>query len=334
MNRVQRKRGDTPELTPRADTNTSHACGDGPAPAGGYGCEDYARSLAEFGRPRRLAHAGGWVIDRPVPGRADLSDAMGPYPLFSCEDWSGLDSDLAALEGELVSLTLVTDPFGDYREAALAALFPDVMRIYKPHFIVDLSRPLFAHLSGHHRRDARRALRGVSVEVCADPAQSINEWTSLYDTLVKRHGIRGIAAFSDQSLLQQFKVPGLTAMQAKEGDNTVAMQLWFRNGPYAYYHLSAANERGYTLSSSYALVHHAIEYFARAGCEYLDLGAGAGANPRGSGLTRFKQGWSTGTRPVYLCGRILDRLAYDRLSRTAAAPADSYFPAYRRGEFQ
>jgi len=301
----------------------------------GYTSAEYAFALAEFGQPRSLPRAGGWLIERPVPGATGLRDARGPYPLFACTDWEGLGGDLAALEGELVSLTLVTDPFGAYRHDLLAGLFPDLMRPYKPHFVVDLHRPLFAGLSAHHRRNLRRALHGVSVEICDEPRRFIEDWTGLYEVLIARHGIRGMAAFSRQSFTRQFEVPGLVMLRATEDARTVAMHLWIRNGRHAYYHLGAANARGYALRAAYALMHHAVEHFAQADCEQVDIGAGPGADGDGEdGLTRFKRGWSTGTRTVYLCGRILDRPAYAELARQRPAPCSGYFPVYRSGEFQ
>lgn len=299
----------------------------------GYSSAEYARALSDFGRPLRLAHAGGWVIERPVPGR-DLRDAMGPYPLFSCARWEGLGKDLAALEGTLVSLLLVTDPFGGYDEHLLGGLFPDLLRRYKSHFVIDLNRPLLTDLPSHHRRNMRRGLRGVTVELCAPPLRFADEWTALYAGLIERRGIRGMAAFSRESFLRQFEVPGLVALRAREGEATVAMQLWIREGRQAYYHLGASSERGYALRAAYALMHGAVHHFADAGCERLDLGAGAGADPRrDDGLVRFKRGWSTGSLPVYLCGRILDRTAYARITRHSRTSRPDYFPLYRSGEF-
>ena len=42
----------------------------------GYLHESYARSLADFGRPRALPGSGGWILQRRVPG-AEVDDAMG-----------------------------------------------------------------------------------------------------------------------------------------------------------------------------------------------------------------------------------------------------------------
>ncbi len=104
---------------------------------GGYAHPGYARALAEFGRPRALAASGGWVLERAIPD-AGAHDAMGCYPLFACHHWAGLREDLALLAGRLVSLTLVTDPFGDYTEPLLHEIFPDLVSRFKQHFVARL----------------------------------------------------------------------------------------------------------------------------------------------------------------------------------------------------
>lgn len=48
---------------------------------------------------------------------------MGCYPLFCCENWSELPRDLEALADELLSIALVTDPFGDYSQSQLEQYF-------------------------------------------------------------------------------------------------------------------------------------------------------------------------------------------------------------------
>jgi lipid II:glycine glycyltransferase (peptidoglycan interpeptide bridge formation enzyme) len=113
-------------------------------------------------------------------------------------------------------------------------------------------------------------------------------------------------------------------------DALVGLHLWFEQGEVAYGHLGATNELGHATMAAYALYEHARDYF-RARVRWLDLGAGAGsATDVDDGLVRFKRGWATGTRPVYLCTRVLDAPAYAALA--AAHPPTQFFPAYRAGE--
>src|SRR5829696_5348289 len=105
----------------------------------GYSHPAYAESLAEFGDPRELPQCGGYILQRQIPG-FPYRDGMGCYPLFACRDWSQLLADLEDIGRELVSLALVTDPFGDCDTVYLRRCFRDVVILYKEHFVVDLTR--------------------------------------------------------------------------------------------------------------------------------------------------------------------------------------------------
>jgi hypothetical protein len=298
----------------------------------GYAHTNYAASLAEFGSPLLLSASGGWILERSIPGTLHR-DAMGCYPLFSCADWSRLPEDIESLSEELVSLVLVTDPFGDYTEEGLSHTFKDLVVPFKEHFVVDLAVAPETFLHSHHRRNARKALEVVSVEECS-AADSIHEWLNLYANLVTRHDIRGIARFSQASFALQSKVPGAVMLRAIHEGRTVGMTWWFVSGGVGYYHLGAFSDEGYQQRASFALFWRALELFRADGLRWLDLGAGAGvANGAQDGLSRFKRGWSNGTRMAYLCGRIFDRSRYEQIAEAKGTQTTDYFPAYRQGEF-
>lgn len=259
---------------------------------------------------------------------------MGCYPLFMCEDWSKLNADLAQVGKDLVCLSLVTDPFGEGDIEKLLQWFPDLVKPFKQHFVIDLSRAPETFVDSHHRRNTRKAFSKLAVEKCADPPDVLDDWVDLYRTLIKRHGITGIAAFSRESFAKQLAVPGIVAFRAVHDRSTVGMLLWYEQGKRAYYHLGAYSALGYELRASFALFDYSIKYFAQRELEWLSLGSGAGlgANEE-SGLGRFKQGWSTGVRTVYFCGRIFDADRYAEILRAQNLVASDYFPAYRQGEF-
>jgi hypothetical protein len=75
---------------------------------------------------------------------------MGCYPLFTCQDWSQLHHDLERLGNELVALSLVTDPFGEYDLSYLERCF-DMVLPFKEHFVIDLHRPVTNSVSKHHQ---------------------------------------------------------------------------------------------------------------------------------------------------------------------------------------
>ena len=300
----------------------------------GYLHPVYADALGEWGQPAFLPNCGGWVLQRSITN-FDAVDAMGCYPLFTCQDWSSLHLDLEEIDRKWVSLVLVADPFGDYSVDYMRACFPDVMFAFKRHYVVDLSCSTRDYVSDNHARNARKALQNVTVEVCQEPAALLDDWMTLYNVLIQRHQIRGITAFSRESFARQIQVPGLVALRACAGGETVGMLLWYVMGNVAYYHLGAHSEVGYDLRASFALFWLALDYFADIGVGWLALGAGAGIHgTEDDGLSRFKRGWSTGTRVAYLCGRIFDRAMYRELVvQRANLPETSYFPLYRYGEY-
>ena len=281
--------------------------------------------------PRLLPLSAGWILERSIDG-FPYHDAMGCYPLFVCQDWTQLEADLDQVEG-LVCLSLVTDPFGKYDAGNLQRCFPDLVTPFKQHFVIDLSRDPETFVDSHHRRNARKAFSKLAVEKCANPPVILDDWIDLYRTLVEKHRITGLAAFSRESFAKQLAVPGIVAFRAVSDDTTVGMLLWYEQDNRAYYHLGAYSARGYELRASFALFDYSIKYFAQREFEWLSLGSEAGVGKsEASGLSRFKQGWSTGTRTAYFCGRIFDHKKYQEVVLTKNVPATEYFPAYRAGD--
>jgi hypothetical protein len=296
----------------------------------GYQHPQYAEALGEFGLPRPLPHCGGWILERGIATSAHR-DAMGCYPIFACQDWSQLGADLVELSQELVSLALVADPFGAYTRNDLAGWF-EIVNPFKEHCVTDLQQPIDRIPSTHHRYYARKALRVMEVEACATPLDRLDDWVGLYATLIQRHGLSGIKAFSRVSFARQLAIPGLHMLRAVHQTETVGAHLWFVQGEIAYSHLAAFSEIGYRLGAAYALYAFALQHFAGR-VRWLDLGSGAGLEGGTDGLQWFKQGWATGVRPVYFCGRIFNPAVYAHLTETRGGGATAYFPAYRAGEF-
>jgi hypothetical protein len=297
----------------------------------GYMHPDYAASLAEFGKPLELPHSNGWLLERVIPGY-ESPDAMGCYPLFACRNWSGLSMDLDDLEGKLVSVALVADPFGNYDKPMLDKCFDRVIA-FKKHFVADLSEPPESIVSKHHRNYALKALGNVSVHVCQEPLELLDEWISLYRTLIEKLVLSGIQAFSRTAFAKQLMVPGMVAMWAECQGAAVAANLFYVHGDTVYDHLTASSPEGYQLRASYALKWYAIQHFmGRA--RWIDWGGGAGVSADGSdGLAVFKTGWAQKARPAYFCARILDKKKYTEIVKARKLKHSQYFPAYRDGEF-
>jgi hypothetical protein len=190
----------------------------------GYLHPSYAKSLAEFGTPLELPRSKGWILEREIPG-SPYRDAMGCYPLFVCQDWSQIYADLEDIGDELVTLSVVTDPFGQYETTYLRRCFRDVVLPLKEHFIVDLRRPMDTFVCKHHRRYARNACQRLYIEKCEDPTKFVEEWAQLYSGLIKRHNIKGMLAFSRLTFVKQLKVPGIVVFRAVHEEETLGMLL-------------------------------------------------------------------------------------------------------------
>ncbi len=294
---------------------------------------EYARSFYQFGVPVQLSESQGWIIKRAIAG-TEFYDGMGCYPLFSCENWNGLENDLESLRGQLVSLSMVIDPFGAVDQPYLLKCFKDIAKPYKEHYVVDLHKRPSEYVSEHHKRYARQALKAIKVEISKEPIQYLDEWIALYDHLIERHKIKGLARFSREAFAIQLQVPGIIGLRAIYEDSTVGMLLWYTHADKGYYHLGAYNEQGYQLRASFALFSTLIEYFADSGLRWLGLGAGAGVSgDESDGLSRFKRGWASETRTAYFCGRIFDHDNYNKIGKLNSMSEHGYFPAYRAGEF-
>lgn len=292
----------------------------------GYLHPHYAESHRDHGTPLRLPNAGAWIITRPTPGHP-YHDAMGCYPLFCCRDWSALEHDLAALDG-LVSLAVVTDPFGDYDDSLLRRCFPDRAMPFKEHYVIDTAR---LAISRHHRRYVRKA-SDVAIEAHDQPLWLLDEWVALHANLKARYAIRGIAGFSPGAFALQFQVPGMVYFRATHHGEPVAGMMAFQQGDAVQLHVWAIGPKGYELHAPYALIAGAIEHF-RGQARWLNLMGLPGREDQGhEGIRRFKEGWTPETRTAWLCGRILNPSHYKAITEDTKTTAATYFPAYREGE--
>ena len=299
----------------------------------GYKNPKYANSFEEFGEPVNLPNSKSWILKRKIPN-FPYFDAMGCYPLFCCQHWPGLYDDLENLNEEIISLITITDPFGDFDTDLLKKCFKDVVIHYKDNYIIDLNQNKHDFVSKGHRKNSKKGLKRVTVEVINNPMKYLVEWEFLYDILIKRHDIKGMEAFSHQVFKRQFEVPGFVLFRAVCNNETIGLNSWYVDEDIGYAHLAAYNEVAYQNYASYALFWFIIDYFKEKGLHWLALGGSAGMNKDvENGLSHFKKGWSTGAKPVYLCGRIFDKSKYTELTKARNIEDTNYFPAYRKGEF-
>ncbi len=280
----------------------------------GYRSPLYVESLAEFGTPLHLPQSDAWVLKRPIPETAE-HDAIGCYPLFNCGNWQALGADLDDLKADAIAVSAVVDPFAQVDAGNLGELFVDVCRPYKQHAVVDFDGDWRNAICQHHRRNIRFAARHVEIERSLEPAKWLEHWSELYDNLVARHQIQGIARFSRTAFRRQLNVPGIVAFRAAVGTQTVGMLLWYVADSVAYYHLGAFSDAGYETRAAFALFDAALNEFASLGLRWALLGGVRGWQVApNDGLTRFKLGWANQRRTAWFCGLILERNRYEQLT--------------------
>lgn len=291
----------------------------------GYLERAYVNSLRATGRPLFMPRSGGWLLERIVPGTPHL-DATGCLPFLCCADWSALAQDLTALQDRLVSVVAVADPLGRHDAPLRSAVF-DYRVPYKDHFVIRTGRRLSDFVRASHRAHARRALKRIHVERCADPESWLGDWLRLYAELVERHEIPAERQTRPADFARQARVPGFVMFRGSLDGRTVALDCWYEQGDVAHAHLAAFDSVGYDLRASYATKWFAIDYFSDR-VTWINLGGGVDRSGR-DGLARFKRGWSTDIRTAWLCGRVLQPTTYAALCGRQAHLKQSYFPAYR-----
>jgi hypothetical protein len=298
----------------------------------GYHHPDYACSLAEFGEPFKIKNCEGWILKRFIPG-FQYQDAMSCYPLFSCRDWSKLCLDLEEIANDLVTLTMVIDPFADADYRHLKNCF-DIIRPFKSHYIVNLSKNWEDKIDRRHKQKIKKALNEIEIEVCHEPIRYIDEWAFLYDNLIQRHKIDGIRAFSKECFRKQLSIPGMFLIIGKLHKEIIGGNLVLMRDKVAYDHLAAFSPLSYQVNAAYGIFWNTFKFLAEQGIQYLDIGGVAGTEAgKKCGLDQFKRGWTKDTQQVYLCGRIFNSAVYEKICREKGISETVYFPAYRMEEF-
>jgi hypothetical protein len=291
----------------------------------GYKSTAYRQALSGLGRAVAFGSGHGFLIARPIAATG-FEDLIGPYPFLSTDEWPAVLDALGAFSGPFVALSFVADPFCPLALNDFRARF-DVARVLNEQYIVDLREAQSP--SRHHRKKLRSARSGLTMALRAPEAEDAAKFEGLYATLVGRKLIRDFRAFDGEALRAQVQVPGAMIVEARIDDALAGMDLYYLDGDHAHAHLSAYSEVGYAQSVSYPMMAYAIAELA-AYAKKLNLGGAPSMG--GDGIRHFKSGWTTTTRPSFLCGRVLDRVAYRSLVGGPLDPSE-YFPAYRLGEF-
>jgi hypothetical protein len=288
-----------------------------------YATAAYAASLAHVGEAFAVPQWDNHVLARPIPD-GQGRDAIGAYPLAVIAAQADMAGGLARLTAAgLVSVVLVADGRLAPAPEAMEAAF-DVVRAFKSHFVYDPALGPLAYAT-HPRDELHRALARVEAREI-DLAGHLPAWTALYSELAARHGFSGVHAFPAAHHETLALLPGVRTFAAFVEDRLVSAHIFVTSDGYAVSHLAASAAEGYATGAAYAVNDLAVRELGPG--QVINFGGGAGLDDDpGDGLVRFKRGFSNATAVSYLCGKVLDPAAYERLS--AGLPQDGFFPAYR-----
>ncbi|WP_319581974.1 GNAT family N-acetyltransferase [uncultured Pseudodesulfovibrio sp.] len=293
----------------------------------GYYSNDYCGSLSEFGTQFIGHNSGAGFLRQEFSGSVDY---CGQYPFVCVKSWDEILFDLEDMKKEGgISAVFVTDPFFE-KDVPISLGRLNIARKFKRHFIVNLDKDLDRKLSGKKRYTVRKASESQKVRIFKGKREYAPVFWELYSELIRRHNIQGIQRLSEKAIGAQLEVEGAVVVEASTQGRIVGAMIWYIVGDKAYSHLHAQSAEGYTLHTNFALYYKMLRYLQDAGIKYANLGGVPGhEDSKGNGLAHFKSIWSDEARYSWLCGEILDRVGYERLTIGLDVNSDNFFPAYR-----
>ena len=210
-----------------------------------YSSTIYANSFGSGYEPVYLDNAELYVLKRKIPG-TEYYDAMGCYPLTIFGKNLDLQEDFNNLKShKIISLVGVADPFFCPEPEELKTQFDHVIP-FKEHFINDFS--VESEYSKHHRYEVRKAHKLCKTKTIS-LAEHLKDWYTLYKTLIDKHSIKGIQAFSQDYFSKISELNPIT-VGAFINNELVSAHIWFEYKGYVYSHLAASNEAGYKASAA------------------------------------------------------------------------------------
>lgn len=283
----------------------------------------YARAFGPTSEPFDIAPWGAPVLARTIPS-SDRRDALNCYPFLPFPQGAELEDGLACLhEQGFVSVVLVTDPLRQPAEDRLVATFTSC-RPFKTHYVFD--RRLGIDKSGRRWREVNASREALDIREISY-ASHVDAFIGLYGNLVDTHQIVGTTSFSPAFFRALAGIEGFRAIGAFLEGQLVSMMLFVRFEDTAYAFLAGTSAEGRRHSAHYGLYGFAIERFDDV--RFVNLGGAPGLvdDPR-HGIAHVKRKLTNVVMQSYLCGAILDPVAYRSLAGDRAGCVD-FFPAYR-----
>ncbi len=275
----------------------------------------YAKALSDDSL--HLDHSDCYVIKRQIENTC-YYDLAGVYPITPMVSTAPLIHDFNHLM-DFVSLVWVSDIFITPPHEQCVEIC-DFANDFKTHYYYDPHQNLT--ISKHHRYEIKNAKGEVQFIELGD---YLDNWFSLYQTLVKHHEIKGVSNFTKEYFKNITTLPELKSTAVFYNNEIIAMHLWLHYDNFVYSHLAASSQLGYQHRANYLIYKFILEHYYEY---YIDFGGIAGDNNDPShGLARFKRGFANNKKNNYIYGKILNNEIYQELIRKKQKL--NYFPAYR-----
>ena len=322
-----------------------------------YHLPDYVRLCArqEGGIPAAFYGEAGDaaflapLILRPVPESLTSgerwSDCVSPYgystPLVAPTQ-DALPTFLEAFlevakEHRLVTAFFRLHPFSQLNQEALSRfgqLVHHGQTIY-----IDLAqteKEFWAQVRRNHKQNIQRLMQG-GVRVSFDDWSLLREFAALYHYTMSRVG--AVTCLYNETYFDELKAVLGDSMHLccvlSEAGQMIAGGIFVEMGGLVHYHLSATATEYIRYGPNKLIIPFMRSWSQRRSNKVLHLGGGVGG--MSDSLFHFKAGFSDARAEFYSYRVIVNRQAYDALSRAAGsrdglshADPPGYFPAYRR----
>ncbi len=193
----------------------------------------------------------------------------------------------------------------------------------------------------HEKFDSstRRAIRKskkANVEISYNNDEHLRQFHDIYLSAMKAKGARDFYFFGLPFLLELKKRlrEDFILITASLDDKVIGGKIFLKKYGKSYYLLGARNPEYPKANAPSRIVYEAVRLASKSDIEMIDLGGG----PEGSGLLKFKEGFSNDDKTLYGLKIICDHSRYDELCNIVNIEKRRYekadfFPEYRNSTY-
>ncbi len=181
------------------------------------------------------------------------------------------------------------------------------------------------------KRNIKKAQKnGLQYKKLAKNEQELTKFYTLYLDTMKKNDADNFYFFDKKYFEDLFKINNVELHSITYDGHIINMIIIFISNDILYYHLGATDQRYYSLNPNPLLFDNIIKN-AELKYDYLYLGGGTTSNSDDP-LLKFKQKFSSETKPFYISGKIYNKEIYDKynlLWEQQSSYKVKYFLKYR-----